>query len=226
MRILSVAQPIRPLEGKRQVARKNRAYLSILRAREICGDGGVVRRSMGEGFRGKLGPHGQRDLAVFLDGGEDPLVVRGVANDGNARVVLGGGADHRRAADIDVFDDAFARFALGDRALEGIEVDNHEVDRDPADALEISRVDLSTRENAAVHPRVKCLDAPVHHLGRTCITLDGPDGNPLGLESLRGSTARQDRHSALSETPSQRGETTLVGDRDQGGSNRHAAPVA
>ena len=48
-------------------------------------------------------------------------------------MVLGGGADHRRAADVDVLDALVEVRAAGDRGLEGVEVHVDEIDT--ADAV-------------------------------------------------------------------------------------------
>ena len=57
------------------------------------------------------------------------VIVRGLDDDGDIVVVLRGGADHRRAADVDVLDAVLVAGALGDRRLERIEVDHEQVDR-------------------------------------------------------------------------------------------------
>ena len=58
-----------------------------------------------------------------------PVVVGGRSDDGDIVKILGGGADHRRAADIDVLDDFVKVDAwLAGRLFEGVEIDHHHVD--------------------------------------------------------------------------------------------------
>ncbi len=53
----------------------------------------------------------------------------GIGDDGDGAVIFGGGADHRGAADVDVFDRLVkSAVGLGDGLLEGVEVDADEVD--------------------------------------------------------------------------------------------------
>jgi hypothetical protein len=74
---------------------------------------------------------------VALQLGQHLGVVRGVDHDGDARVVLRGGAHHRRAADVNLLDQlVVARARAPQRLLEGVEVDHHEVDGRAADGGE------------------------------------------------------------------------------------------
>jgi hypothetical protein len=91
-------------------------------------------------------------------------VARGA--DGDIGVVLGGGADHRRAADVDVLHARLEARAGGRGLLERVEVDPQKVD-----ALDrvlahgagvIARVPHA--QKAAVDLRMQRLDSAVHHL--------------------------------------------------------------
>jgi hypothetical protein len=82
-------------------------------------------------------------------------------------VVLGGGADHRRAADVDVLDAVFVGRALLDGRLERVQVHYQEIDR--LDAVLGHRLPVlgiaADRQQAAMHLGMQGLDAAVHHLG-------------------------------------------------------------
>ena len=83
-------------------------------------------------------------------------------------VVLGRGADQRRAADVDVFDAVVEAGTRRDRRLEGVEVDDHEVDGGDAvlgHGLEVRGL-VPAREDTAMDARLQGLDAPVHDLGK------------------------------------------------------------
>ena len=55
-------------------------------------------------------------------------------------VVLGGGADHRRAADVDLLDALVRARARGDGVAERVEVDDDEVERLDAELGELLHV--------------------------------------------------------------------------------------
>ena len=75
---------------------------------------------MGEDLLGEREARRGRDTAFGLDFGDDGGVVGRINDHGDGLVVLGGGADHRRAADVDVLDGVFKRAVrLGD-AIENI----------------------------------------------------------------------------------------------------------
>ena len=57
------------------------------------------------------------------------LVVGRLDHHGHVGVVLGGGADHRRPADVDVLDAVVEGAAFGDGRLERIEVHHQKIDR-------------------------------------------------------------------------------------------------
>ena len=101
---------------------------------EIVGDGAVVAGRQlegldGEGEVGRLGDFSAR----FLHFGDDFAVIFRIRDDGDEPVVLGGGAQHRRSADIDIFDCVLQGAALlGDSLFEFVEVDDDHVDEPDA----------------------------------------------------------------------------------------------
>ena len=94
------------------------------------GDAGIVGGGGGEGLLGEPPAGGTGEAAVVLDelGGES-CVVRYGGHDGYVFEVLGGGANHGRAADVDVLDDVGEGYVRLLRSLfKGVEVDDHHVD--------------------------------------------------------------------------------------------------
>ena len=73
---------------------------------EPARDRRVVARGVGEGVGREALARAEGDLALELAQLlQHPVVALGLDHHGGERVVLGGGADHRRAADVDVLDD-------------------------------------------------------------------------------------------------------------------------
>ena len=84
--------------------------------------------------------------------------------------ILGCGANHRRAADVDVLDQFLKRNArLGGGLLEGVEIHDHHVDGSNAvlghggDVLRI----FAAMQNPAVDLGMQSLDAAIEHFGKT-----------------------------------------------------------
>src|SRR5690606_6348301 len=106
--------------------------------------------------------------ARFGDVAKDFGVVGGVDDDGHIGVVLGGGADHGRAANVDILDDVVIGSARGDGLLEGVEIDRDEVDG--ADFVLCHRGGVGWvvpyRKKSAMHFGVEGLDAAIHHFGK------------------------------------------------------------
>ncbi len=73
-------------------------------AGEPGGDGGIVGGGAREDLVGEGAAAVERQVAVGAERGEHGGIVGGVGQDDDIRVVLGGGAEHRRPADIDVLD--------------------------------------------------------------------------------------------------------------------------
>ena len=77
---------------------------------KVVGDGAVVAGGELEGLLGQLEIGRLGDLAPrLLHLREDFRVVLRIGDDGDEAVVLGGRAEHRGAADVDVFDGVFQR---------------------------------------------------------------------------------------------------------------------
>jgi len=155
-----------------------------------------------------------------------PGVCLGTGDDGDARVVLGGGADHRRAADVDLLDALLWGRARGDGVAERVEVGDDEVERLDAELLELPHVVrvVGVGEDPRVHRRVEGLDPTVETLGEARELLDRGHRNPLRRNGLRGRPGRHDGDAGVVEGRRELGEPGLVVHGDERTPDR-APPV-
>ena len=110
-------------------------------------------------------------------------------------MILRRGAQHRRAADVDLFDRLVDRHSfLRDRRLERIEIDDDEVDRRDAEALDVGdvRVVGAVVEDRAEHVRRQRLDAAAEDLGSAGPLRDRRDRDAGVGEMLRRAAGRED----------------------------------
>ena len=124
---------------------------------------------------------------------QDAGVVGGIDHHRDRGVVLGRGADHGRAADVDVLDAVFESAHPGDGRLEGVEVDHQQIDR--LDAVRLGGAGVlgvaADGEEAAVDLGVKGLDPAVHHLGEAGEGGDVGDGDAGVPQGLGGAAGRE-----------------------------------
>lgn len=94
-------------------------------------------------------------------------------------MVLGGRADHRGPADVDLLDALVGRRARGDGLAEGVEVDDDEAERLDAQLRQLPLVIGETEigEDARVDLGVQGLDPAVQALGEAGQLLDLGDGD-------------------------------------------------
>ncbi len=102
---------------------------------------------------------------IVLQALQHVVVVIGAHDDGHAIVVLGGGPNHRRPADVDILDGIVDRGVVSrDGLLERIEVDDQQVDRFDAVFQHHVLVNAATAEKPAVYDGVQRFHTPVHNL--------------------------------------------------------------
>ncbi len=167
---------------------------------ESVGDGGVVGGGGGEGALGETPAGFQRESApmggeLFGEGG----VVGRRGDDGDVFEILGGGANHRGTANVDVLDDfreGDARFSGG--FLEGVEIDHDHIDG--LDAMSSGLIAMAgvfaAEENAAVNFGMQRLNAAVEHLRKAGERGDVADGK-AGVAEGPGSAAGGDQLDAV-----------------------------
>ena len=152
--------------------------------------------------------HGIQRLAV---GG-------GVGDDGDARVVLGGGADHRGAADVDLLDALVGAGARGDGRGERVEVDDDELEGLDPEVGELGDVVglAGVGEDAGVHPRVQRLDPALEALGEAGEVLDLRHGQAERLDEGGRAPGGDERDPGVVQAADEVLEAGLVVDGDEG----------
>ena len=141
---------------------------------------------MREGFGSQLAP--QIGAArTGLDGGQHAVVVIRIGDGPNAVMVLGGGANHGRPADVDVLDDLLAVVGTCKRRREWVQVHGDEVDGCQAvlGKLFAMGCEVASGQEAGVNRRVQRLHATVEHLGPARHRVDRLRRNAGGVQRLR-----------------------------------------
>lgn len=158
-------------------------------------------------------------------GGERVVIRAGGSDDRNARVVLGRGTHHRRAADVDLLDALIRSGAGGDGLTERVEVADDQLEGGHAEVVQLRKVFRLARvgEDAGVHARVQRLDTPFEALGESGELLDPHHRYAEPVDEGGRSAGGDQFDSGVVQTAGQSFETGLVVDRDQGPSDRAAA---
>ncbi len=140
-------------------------------------------------------------------------------------MVLGGGADHRGSADVDLLDGLVGAGTGGDGLGERVEVGDHQVEgRDP-ELLELLDVggQSPVGEDAGMHHRMQGLHPAVQAFGEAGDLLDRGDrqagvGQPLG-----GGTGGDQLDTGRDQRPAEVFQSGLVIDGDEGAPDRLSA---
>jgi hypothetical protein len=133
-------------------------------------------------------------------------------------VILRRGADHRRAADVDVLDRLRARHARSrHRFLERVERHHHEIDRLDLVFLERGQMrrHVTTGQEAPVDPRMEGFDPPVEHLGKAGDVRDFPNRDGAVPEKLGGAAGRENLDAKPGQGLGERDDAGLVVNADQ-----------
>ena len=145
-------------------------------------------------------------------------VVAAVDHDGDVGVVLGGGADHGRPADVDVFDRGRELGVARDGCLERIEIDHQQIDRRDAVLPHRLRVlaIVADRQQAAMHFWMQRFDPAVHHFGKA-----GEFGDVGHLQSrcrdrFRGAAGRHQVDTVPGKRAGKIDQAGFVGNGQQG----------
>ncbi len=215
VRVFAVAQQPAPLARDDQLLGQRVARLTS----EPAADGRVVGAGRGIGLgRQFVAEREARGAVVRRHFRQHADLVGGVDQHHHMGMVLRRRTQHRRPADVDIFDAGLGVGAGGDSGLEGVEVDRHEVDA--ADPVRFHRLDVrrvvAPGQDGAVHHGMQGLDPPVHHFGKAgeVAYLAYRD---TGLGDRLGRAAGGDDFDAVpGERAGELGEPALVGHRDQG----------
>ncbi|SHX03073.1 Uncharacterised protein [Mycobacteroides abscessus subsp. abscessus] len=232
VRVLAVAQHITATPGRTQPCRHAGGRCLVVaghqhRSHPGC-DGHVVLSGVPECQRRQLLPLVEREATV-PDGGQHAVVPQRVHDDGDARVVLRRGADHRRATDVDLLDALVLGRARRHGLRERIQVHHDEFERLDTELIERGEVLglAGVGQQAGVHTRVQSLDPAVQHLRETRDLFDGSHRNSLGSNGFRRRTGRHQGHAGLVQPAGQLSQAGLVVHADQRAPNRSSRhPIA
>jgi hypothetical protein len=223
VRVLAVGQLEHLLERAHE---QRREVLALLL--EPAGDRGVVPRGVGERLGRQPLARARRQVPAGLAQLVEHRVVALRADDRRReRVILGGRADHRRAADVDVLDHLGVEHATARGGpLERIEVDHDEIDVFDVVLLGLARVlgVVADREQPGIELRVQRLDAAVHDLRKPGQIVDRTDRD-AGVGECRGGPARgDDLDPQVGQAAGEVDDARLVRDRQQCAGDLRATP--
>ena len=123
------------------------------------------------------------------------------------------GAEHCRAANVDIFDKRCKIVGLRALRLERIEIDRQQVD--PANPLIVHCgqmiVIVAARQQAAMNFRMERLYPPVHDFGKACDLGDIRDLDPGLAEGFRGAACRKNVVSRRDKAAGKFDQSGLVG---------------
>lgn len=181
---------------------------------EVVGDGGIVLRGTEKYFHGQFLAQGQGGVTtVFHHLLQHARVVLRVGDDGDAGVVFRSTAQHRGAADVDVFDGFFQchAFAL-DGLLKRIEIDDHEVDGGDGvlGGLGLVLGIVAFLQEATVDFRVESFHAALEKFGCAGVVGDIDDGEPDLAQGLGGAAGGEEFDAEAVKTLSKFDQARLV----------------
>src|SRR5215470_14251894 len=134
----------------------------------------------------------------------DRRVIIGIDDNGDVVVVLGRRTDHRRAADVDVFDRLLHRHVgFFNRLAERIEVDDDQVNRLYAVFAHLRAMLLvrAYAEDAAMNFRMQSLDATVEHFRKAREVRNVARLDSVLAQQLCRAAGRNDLDAAPGELP-------------------------
>ena len=146
-------------------------------------------------------------------------IVGGRGDYGDVFKVLGRGAHHRGAADVDVLDHlGEGRAGAGGGFFKGVEIDDHHVDRLDAVALDSGAMFgvLADVQDAAVDFGMEGLDAAIEHLRKAGELGDVEDGEAGFAKCAGGAAGGDELDTVCGQLAGEVDEACLVGDAEQG----------
>jgi hypothetical protein len=148
--------------------------------------------------------------------------LRGIGQDRNAGIVLGGRAQHGGAADIDIFDRG-GQIAIGrgDGLFEWIQIDHQHVDRLYAVPPHRLIIDAAAPEQTAVDHRMQRLDATIHHFRKAGVSGDFGHFDTRFREQARRAAGRKYFNAELPELLCEFDNTRFVRHADQRAPDGH-----
>ena len=172
------------------------------------------RKRLGGKFAARLQRRGCIMCGKLID---HDVVVRGIDNHGHVVVVLGGRADHRWSADVDVLDRVHPGSAARHGCLEGIKIDHQKANRPDAMRHHCSLVFgiVQNAKKAAMDCGMQRLDPPVHDLRKAGDAGNLEDRQARLGQRLRRTTCRNQFDAQRYEPIGKGNEPGLVGNGQQ-----------
>ena len=186
---------------------------------EVVENGGVVVAADVEGIG--------REAVALLEGGAAVLllvefqefgVVVHSGYDDHVVEVLGGGADEADAADVDFLNDVLLRGTAGHRLLEGVEVDDDEVNLGNLvfGQLLAVAVHVAAGQDTTEHLGVQRLHTAAQNRGVAREALHGNGFDAEVMDEFVGAAGGVDGHSLGVKSANDVLQAVLVEDRDEG----------
>ena len=182
---------------------------------EVTADRAVIRGGVRVDLRSKRKAGLARGHAImgcqFI---EHARVVGRIDDDGDVFPVFGRRADHRRAADVDVFNRVFERaIGLGHGLRERIQIDAHQINIFDAVLAHFGDM-LGQRappQQRTVDFRVQGFDAAIEHLGEAGVVRHLDHGHVVVAQDFGGAAGRKQTHAALVQRAGEFDNAGLVG---------------
>ena len=188
-------------------------------------DGAVVSRRLDESLDREPLAQLQRRLAVIIAHClKHRVVIGGIDHHGHGLVILGGAADHRRTADVDIlnrFGQRHVRFRDG--GFERIEVYHHEIDRFETALARfgfVFRIAALVKQ-AAMHARMQSFHATFENFWKRGETGNLPHRHVFFAQKFSSPASRNNIDALPFKGASKLRDTGLIGDGDEGTGDFH-----
>jgi hypothetical protein len=187
--------------------------LDLQRLGKPSRDRSVIGGGSREGLGGELLAKRQRQAAdVHLQCIDKGRVIFRIDDRRHIGVVLGGRADHRRTADVDILDDRRIVAACVANLIERVEVDHQEIDR--LDAMRVHRFLMfgvaTNGEQTAMDRRMQRLHPPVHDFGKTGQIRNVAHRDPCCRDHFGAAAGRQEFNALPHQGPGKFDQAGLV----------------
>ncbi len=188
MRIFTIAQILLFTELAVVSLREGLALPLTVNGTQIIGNGAVIAGGVFEGLDCQGETVCRRHTALmFCHRLKHLFIIIAIDHNGDGGMILGGGAHHRGAADIDIFDGLRqSAVRIADGMCKGIQVDGYQVDSTDAMLIHDGIIDTPSTQDTAVDLGVQGFQAAVHHLREGSIIRDFDDRNSLLFQQPSG----------------------------------------
>ena len=196
VRILTVAHGLNTLVLYAESTRKLAFTGIAVEPTQIVRDRGVVTRGVLERLGRQVEPKGFTDDPVMRTHVFDhSIIVSSIHDHGYEGMVLRGRTQDRRTTDVDVLD-RHGQIAiwLGDGRLEGVQIDDHEIDGANVVVVHHLCVDITSSKQTTVYLGVQGLDSTVHHFWEAGVFGYLYDTNASGFDLFCRAAGRQNLH--------------------------------